>query len=710
MTPESHRSLPFLKRNFARALHSLTSTFGSPQENGSARDIHDGESPRKRRRLSSPSLATIDHLLADPRDSEHVPDLRIEVLKCCHVSSKMDKSGFASVVSSSMNTKAICRITISDVSYGRSRVLHAEGQPCEVVTFQNSTSPHQVLRIHLPRPFYVSRNSLLVHNDSAIGLSDAYRISVELEAADATAWPPLEGQDLGIPAHLLGSSIPGQWVFNSQFDQLFGRLKSRVDVQAGFAVDAPAHETDYQMDIDLRWTTGLKSTKGLNSDPKCLITTSFDPEIQPLLNGQLNHSSPESTIHLRDSLLFEHEDDDNEGTGPSRTLRHRGPDKNYNLKALSDKAHGTLRKRRMKEASKSWGLSQIRYLLPPDQPLCLDGFRCISCGMLHRSLNLLHIHLQSHHPDHEYKLETTSQGPQFLVSFRTTPAPVASKDMQLGPAIKPFHLETFVRNDHSWLTSRLGSESKDDFFASTDSTLVPDSSDVPITKPRNRTKTLPIVAAAIEPTPRRKVVIPNIGQEFYHPVSKQVLKPGDEVLPPQAEERWFHHKHREGLNENQGLASTQLEYIKEFDSVMREYPIGAKAYFPRAWLDFVQRKVGWLLDAKHRMLEFSMHWSYLLATDLVTDGHIKEAMEFIKAEREKRRRSLSADTQEASDQIRVAPAASDPPQNLISTRKSARGCGSCELPVLGKLVVCSNKACITLLEVALYAPVSPFLV
>ncbi|CAG9951665.1 unnamed protein product [Clonostachys rosea f. rosea IK726] len=67
-------------------------------------------------------------------------------------------------------------------------------------------------------------------------------------------------------------------------------------------------------------------------------------------------------------------------------------------------------------------------------------------------------------------------------------------------------------------------------------------------------------------------------------------------------------------------------------------------------------------------------------------------MEFIKAEREKRRRSLSADTQEAGDQIRVAPAASTPPQNLISTRKSARGCGSCELPVLGKLVAALPEA------------------
>ncbi|CAG9951664.1 unnamed protein product [Clonostachys rosea f. rosea IK726] len=269
-------------------------------------------------------------------------------------------------------------------------------------------------------------------------------------------------------------------------------------------------------------------------------------------------------------------------------MRHRGPDKNYNLKALSDKAHGTLRKRRMKEASKSWGLSQIRYLLPPDQPLCLDGFRCISCGMLHRSLNLLHIHLQSHHPDHEYKLETTSQGPQFLVSFRTTPAPVASKDMQMGPAIKPFHLETFVRNDHSWLTSRLGQRAR-------------------MTFSRQQTNPYQDVAhrrCCYRADSQKKGRDTKYRQEFYHPVSKQVLKPGDEVLPPQAEERWFHHKHREGLNENQGLASAQLEYIKEFDSVMREYPIGAKAYFPRAWLDFVQRKVGWLLDAKHRMLEF----------------------------------------------------------------------------------------------------------
>src|SRR5699024_3449686 len=128
-----------------------------------------------------------------------------------------------------------------------------------------------------------------------------------------------------------------------------------------------------------------------------------------------------------------HDNDDDVGGDqtPSRSLRTREKSKNYNLKLLSDQAQGRERRRRARSASHTAHEGRVQYLLPSDQPVCLDFYRCVKCGAYHESTSQLQLHLKLVHPAYEFVLETTSQGPQFRVSalraMPTTPSRAAAR-------------------------------------------------------------------------------------------------------------------------------------------------------------------------------------------------------------------------------------------------------------------------------------------
>ena len=685
--------MPFLKRNFARAVNVFSGAWGSPVltrgEDGLPRE--NGDHPRKRRRLSSPDN-DMDKLVASPRSSDARPTLRIEILRCHHRESKKVRHSFGAVVSPDATSKASCRITISAEESGHSRILHCERQPCNIVTFKNPAGPHRVARVELPRPFYVPRDSISVNrlDDETWGLADAYRLSVELESADGDVWPPLKGEDLGNPLLLAQENTRTKhWVLSGSFNELFGRLKSPLLLKNKL-YEYDSIETEFEMDIDLQWTTGFMTLKRLENGAKPCIAA-FDAK-ETRVNGHRGEEEVDEIMHDIDGDGHEAENGINGDDTPSRSLRTRGGDKNYNLKALSDKAHG--RKRRQRKSNHSdRDDGRVKYFLPPQQPLCLDGFRCVSCGVFHQSLKHLQLHLQNIHSDYDFELAATGQGPpQFHVTSQPDPPTTPCKTMSLKPSVKPFDLGAYVSGDMTWLDSRLEEDSKDLFYTSPASKAA--WATIISTANQSPTKKAPSTATEVKPTPtKQKIKIPETQQVFYHPVSKQVLKPGQAIPETIAETNWFHHRQREGLNDITDITPAELEFIKEFDSVMREHDISARAYFPRAWLDFVSQKAAWLVEAKHRMIEFSMHESYLLASDLIEQKHIQEAMALIDEERAKRDklRKISPDGEEVGDQPEKRNL--QPPPKIPPTRGSSSGCAVCRLPVLSSphTLLCSNK-------------------
>jgi hypothetical protein len=691
MTPESQRQLPFLKRNIARAVNAFSGAFGSPVlgrgENGIV-VTEDGQHPRKRRRLSTPDHDLDKLIIASPKSSDSRHMLRVEILRCHHKDSKKVRPSFGAVVADA-TTRANCRVTISDMTLGRPRVLHCDSQTCNVITFKNPAGPRRVARVELPRPFYVPRDSLLVNrlDDATYDLADTYKLSVEIESADGANWPPLNGEDLGeLSSSRLIQSSSRYWVFSSTFDKLYGRLKEPLVLTARTGLGESSTKTDYEMDVDLQWSSGYLALKRLQNGSKPCINA-IDPD-SPKTNGHREAPDDEIMEDVGDDV----DDADGVANGerpPSRSLRTRGGEKVYNIKALIDKAHGRKGRRRKPNTSVQGGEGRVRYLLPPDQPVCLDGFRCVSCGAFHQSLNHLRLHLQSIHSDYEYKLETTSQGPQFHVTFQPEPPTTPSKTFSIKPPTQVFNLERFVAGDDSWRSSRLDPDTKADFITSHEAKA----EFAAIASKSPSKKSFKAVSEAQAPSPRTKILIPETRHVFYHPVSKQELKVGQEVPYPVVESQWFHHKHRESLNDVDGVTPAELEYIKEFDGVMREHDITARVYFPRAWLDFVRKKADWLVEAKHRMVEFSVHESYLLASDLIRDEHIQDAIGMIEQARSQRRKLHSSSPGEEGPGTAATGKVAEAPPKTPAIRKSASGCAACGLPVLPGPhgLVCSNK-------------------
>ncbi|KAL7823579.1 hypothetical protein V8C26DRAFT_124426 [Trichoderma gracile] len=690
------RRAPFLHRNWikgARALKdsaAMGNIVSSPIHKNSHRLDHDDSPPLKRRRLSSPGSNDADRLLASPRASDSRSALKIEVFKIAHKDSKKVRSYQAYGVPREVTpTKASCRITIYELGSGYTRPLHCQSQVCDLTTFKNPVGPHRVARIALPRPFYIPQESLLINraDDNTFDLADSYRIVVELEATHDESWPPLDASDFGIPACSSLSSAPGRaWVLSSQCEQIYGSLKSPLTLSAGHSAHGPEVHTDYVMDIDLRWESGFRALKHLDKGSKPCINA-VDPDSDPFLDHPINGRNPGINGHHVDESSVEIDDEGLDGPEgaqtPSRALRDRKNAKVYNLKVLSDQAQGRERKRRSQSSHGTPSEGRVSYLLPPDQPVCLNYYRCVTCGVHNRSMQQLQFHLQTSHTAYNYVLETTSQGPQFRVTSRCESISSPSKEYQIRPPVRPFNLETHLNGDLSWVSSRLGPDTVDDVFTSPDKNVDEGQSfQSPVaTQPR-------LVQRRPGDPKNGKVLVPNIKEPLFDPISRARLVPGQEVPKRVLDTTWLIQKHRESTSDFSDVTPAEKEYIWEWDGYILRQSLTSAAYFPRAWLGFVREKAAWLVAAEQRVLEFGKHASLLRVRDMLDDETMQEAFSHINDARMR--------LQLSSESGNVEPAEADPKQSPRATeiRKGSNGCTICQLPVLGpRLLVCYNKAC-----------------
>lgn len=660
----------------------------SPMHKGShAGDGGDGLRPAKRRRLSSPDSFNMDQLIASPRTSDSGSMLSIEVLKILHKDSKKIKPPQVTTAPRDvLATKARCRITILDVSCGSPKVLHCQSQICDLITYKNPVGPHRLARVDMPQPFFVPHESILVNrpDDGRFDASDSYQLLVELEAANGVRWPPLDSHDFGISTASIhppwGSSQ--HWVMSSRFDKVVGRLKHPLDLSPTYPSDQSIYQTNYVMDVDLRWASGFRALRLLDKNSKPCINAR-DPDVDPYADANFEHPSDSATNGISDHADGETSHDlEDEFAGdqtPSRSLRTREKAKVYNLKVLSDKAQGRDRKKRGRSASSAANEGRVQYLLPSDQPLCLDWYRCVSCGAYHESMPQLQLHLHTAHPTYEYVLETTSQ-PQFRVSALREALTSPSKTPKLGRQVKPFNLSTVTNGDQALVASHLGHDIEESFKSPSAKAHV------------DRLQSGSPVPKGFKPAARRthkpdthKVLVPDAPQPLFHPISKARLKPGQEVPVIVPDDTWLIQKHRESISDFSDVTATEKEYIWEWDGHILRKNITSAAYFPRAWLDFVEQKAAWLVAEEHRMLEFGKHSSVLLARDVLDETAMKRAFDFINDARAKLKSDGSGSLGAMDGATKQSPRSSQ-------IRKGASGCTVCQLPVRGPtLLVCSNK-------------------
>lgn len=167
---------------------------------------------------------------------------------------------------------------------------------------------------------------------------------------------------------------------------------------------------------------------------------------------------------------------------------------------------------------------------------------------------------------------------------------------------------------------------------------------------------------------------------LFDPLSKARLEPGTEIRPMVADKRWLVHKHREVIKDYSDVPASEQEYIEQWDAFIIPQHLSSAAYFPRAFLAFVEERAPWIVERLSRAEEFGKHLATLILRDLIEDADMKEALEHID----------NARKQQGQDQtLQSKPAVPSPKRTAY---RSVKGCGECGLPVLGpSMLLCSNK-------------------
>jgi hypothetical protein len=444
------------------------------------------------------------------------------------------------------------------------------------------------------------------------------------------------------------------------------------------------------MDVDLRWTAGFKALRRLDKGSMPCITA-IDPDVELYNDNAISHGGENGANdvngHANSELLHDQDDDFSGDQTPSRSLRTREKNKVYNLKVLSDQAIGRDKKQRGRNSNAWTNEGRVQYVLPTDQPISLDYHRCVSCGAYHDSMEQLHLHLQTSHPTYNYVLENTNQGPLFRVSSLREATHSPQKTLQLGRPTKPFDLQTLTSGDRTWATSRLGSDGDDFFRSPTRSFVDRVQSRSPITK-----KPPPPLRRLVKAAKVSKILVPNIPQPLFHPISKARLKPSQEVPQKAPDNTWLIQKHRESIADFSDVTAAEKEYIWEWDGYILQQNITSAAYFSRAWLSFVEEKAHWLAGAQDRMNEFAKHSSVLLARDALDEEEVEQAFRYVNEARAEIADGKSQHNEKAAadGQEKDVPSTKQSPK-ASQIRKSANGCAVCQLPVLPpRILVCSN--------------------
>jgi hypothetical protein len=486
------RKPPYLHRNWLTAIDRLQSTGINPRQI----DHEDDDArPVKRRRVieNSPDsgigLDGLDAISFTGEGGQAEKALRIEVLKIVHRDSSRVRittqfNGFVPPqVKDQSDTKARCRIAISYPRNGSSQTLHVDSQICTIKTYKNPTGPSRMVRIHLTQPFHVPQDKILVprEDDDSFGLADSYTAQIQLESAGDPNWPPEFLTSTENDAPLLDQALPRrQWVFQAAIENILECHRKTVSLEVGKR-QVQLLPTDYVVDVDVRWTSGL-SANGLRrlgpsitcfgeGDPMDLDTAPAVGGANGLnghaygvngVNGINGHHANDDADLANGSVNGELPDDmDDQAEGdltPGRRRRAR-PQINYNLKHLSDQAQRKERRKRQQKLKQKGDGTDIgddqgvTYLFA--EPFHLDDFECCLCGAPHHSFDQLRAHYQLAHDKFEFDVEDRSK----VVSITRkhirpiTPAP---KVYQLGPPVKPFDFSAFLEGDDTWITSRYG--------------------------------------------------------------------------------------------------------------------------------------------------------------------------------------------------------------------------------------------------------------
>ncbi|KAM0328475.1 hypothetical protein ACHAQA_004882 [Verticillium albo-atrum] len=706
------RELPFLQRNLTRGLKTSRDmgNVASAARNLAGDSYHEALAaaagrdlrPHKRRRVDSPvddesalgNATTYANVAASVRSNGQIPSLedqlyvatevgpiqrtlRVDVLRIVHKDLTRVRVGnglnapFAGPRTIS-ESRARCKITLTHATKTGDTVLHCQSQLCTVRSSKSAADPFPTVRIHLSRAFFIPEDSIFVNrpDNHLFDLADAYKISVELEAAGSGIWPPPGTVPLGpgatIPSPRAGTASQS-WVLAGELSQVFSKKRSMVELKLRKS-PSKMEPTDYLIDIDAGWSTGFEAgaIRPLERGVEPSIIAEGTPPRTGLTsrNGDNDFAKHTSNGFHNGDILDEDDDEpDGEGT-PNRSLRTRENKKNYNLKDLSDKALGRNKKRRKRKSMQivEGEAGRVCYDLPAEQ-VNLEDFQCITCGQSHLTLADLQAHLEFQHPEYDYVCDLKAKAVHFQVVHRIEAFSFGDDGTyELKKTVKGFHFGQGTDVDESWLKSDLGLAKENDVT-------------------RKYKKKLPPAPSNVLKRKGKVILVPETKQQLFDPVSRMPLIAGTPFIKHKPDDRWLAQWHREAIEDFSDIPFSEREFMTTWDEFMLTRRISSDVYLPSSWLAFLRLKAEWLACSESRMIEFGKHISYLIARDALDDQTIKEGFQLISAAK------LSLQSGGAKAQQHAPPAEVQP-------RKSAANCQTCGRQILGpRLLLCANPDC-----------------
>lgn len=455
----------------------------------------DDQRPAKRRRVTSPDsgigLEVLDAVSLGSENHQAEKAMRIEVLKVIHKdSSRIRTNLFSGPVPLQANdasdAKARCRISISGHGENGSEYhLLVDSQICTIKTYKNPAAPSRMVRIHLPQPFHVPQDKILVprDDDDVFGLAYRYSARIQLESAGDPRWPPDFLNTIDNATWLTASETAPrrQWIMQATIEDLFQCHRKTVALSTAKGPNALL-ATDYVLDVDVRWASALsaKTIKRLDKDVRPSITCFGETEQMDIdtpavngVNGVNGHANGVNGVngvngangvddHDVSGELMDDMDESAEGDlTPGRRRRQR-PQINYNLKLLSDKAQKKedRRKRQSQKArngtADGWDDCGVTYLFR--EQFHQDDYSCVLCAVPLPTFPLLRAHYKLAHDDYAFEFQTQPRIISISRNFGRLGGPLKAEVYQLGLPRGVLDLSAFLDGDESWITSRQGSE------------------------------------------------------------------------------------------------------------------------------------------------------------------------------------------------------------------------------------------------------------
>ena len=371
--------------------------------------------------------------------------LRINVLKLAHKGSESrvkQNRLFSNIEAPGhspdqvFTTRASCKITILDtspLSASKPPVVYCTSQDCTIRAFKSPISSASVARVHLDEPFSIpEKNLIVIREDNTRGLAQNYRLDVELFAGDSGEWPPL---DVSIPTEQ-NSQGTKRWVLLAYLENLFERRRSTADVFLHQYTREALLGTGFVADIDARWSTGLDGRRTPPEEDGMASITVAHGDAAPAVRHDivLTH---EDTISIDDRNGSEMIDEFDGETTPNRALRTREKPV-YNLKKLSDKAHGKGKKPQLRDDG------CVTYMLPDDL-VSLESYRCVACGQPHKSIKFLRAHLRMVHQEYKCELRSMNGVSQFRVTYNHERNSAPPEEFQFTQPAEGLNIDKIAR-------------------------------------------------------------------------------------------------------------------------------------------------------------------------------------------------------------------------------------------------------------------------